>query len=87
MANTAQNNVIKVDTTAYTNSNPLKIAAIKYIGNTSGTAAITAGTSGSGASLWVESGTANQCNEVSINAADGIHVALTNGAQVYIYLK
>ena len=59
MANTRVNNVVYVDTTGYTLSGPCTIEAIKYIGNTSGTAIITAGTAGTGSRLWEESGASN----------------------------
>lgn len=88
MPNTRNGNVIYVDTTAYTLSGPVSIKAVKYIGNTSGTALITAGTSGSGNRLWQEAGANNQAvDEICIKCSDGFHVALTNGAQIYIYLE
>ncbi len=88
MANTRANNVIYVDTTGYTLDGPVWIEAIKYIGNTSGTALITTGTGGSGSRLWEEAGTNNQsADDVCIYASNGIHVAVTNSAKVYIYLK
>jgi len=88
MANTRTNNVIYVDTTGYTLEGPVSIESIKYIGNTSGTALITTGTGGSGSRLWEEAGTNNQAADaVCIFANDGIHVAVTNSAKVYIYLE
>ena len=87
MANTRVNNVIYVDTTGYTLAGPLTIESVKYIGASSGTALITAGTGGSGSRIWEEAGTNNQAaEEVCIRADDGIHVAVTNSAKVYIYL-
>lgn len=87
MANARSNNVIYVDTTGYTLSQNVKICSVKYIGNTSGTANITVGTSGSGASIWQESGASNQAAEEIEAVVDGFHVAITNSAKVYIYLE
>jgi len=88
VANGKTYNVIFVDTTGYTHSGPVKIEAVKYIGNTSGTAVISAGTGGSGQVLWKEAGANNiATEEVCINCADGFHVAVTNSAQAIIYLK
>lgn len=88
MANGKTYNVVFVDTTGYTHSGPAIIESVKYIGNTSGTASLTAGISGSGQVLWKESGASNQAaEEVCIVCADGFHVAVTNSAQVIIYLK
>lgn len=86
MANGRTGNVIYVDTTAYTLDQTVCIESVKYIGNTSGTAIITAGTSGSGQRIWEESGASNQAAEELEARVDGFHVALTNGAKVYIYL-
>lgn len=88
MANTRNGNVLYIDTTGYTLSGPVSIKSIKYAGNTSGTAVLTANTSGSGNRLWEEAGANNQAvDELCIKCADGIHVAITNGARVYIYLE
>lgn len=87
MANTRVANVIYVDTTGYTLDQTVVICSVKYIGNTSGTAVITAGTSGSGSKIWQEAGASNQPAEEIEAKADGFHVALTNGAAVYIYLE
>lgn len=88
MANAKTNQVIYVDTTGYTLDACCTIKAVKYIGNTSGTALITSGTSGSGGRLWEESGASNQAvEELEIRVTDGFHVAVTNSAKVYIYLE
>lgn len=87
MANTRAANVIYVDTTGYTLDQQVTICSVKYIGNTSGTALITVGTSGSGSRVWEESGATNQAAEEIEAKVDGFHVALTNGAKVYIYLE
>ena len=88
MSNAMTNNVIRVDTTGYTNTNRLRICGVKYIGNTSGTASIKADASSSGQILWEESGANNVWNpELEINAAGGIYVTLTNSAVIYIYLE
>lgn len=88
MANTRANNVIYIDTTGFISVGPLEIEAIKYIGSASGTAVITSGVSGSGNRLWEEAGTANIFNgDCCIKAKDGLHVAVTNGAKLYIYLE
>lgn len=86
MANARSANVIFVDTTAATYTGPLKICGIKYIGNTSGTLQIQSG-SVSGTVLWEARGTSDSFEEAEIYASDGIYVALTNGAKVYIYLE
>lgn len=87
MSNARSNNVIFVDTTGYTLNQHVKICSVKYIGNASGTAVITVGTSGSGASIWQESGSANQAADEIEAVVDGFHVAITNSAKVYIYLE
>lgn len=87
MANSVANNVVYIDTTGYTYNGPLEIRSIKYIGAASGTAVITQGTSGSGAKLWEEAGTANVFNgDVELAAKDGIHVAIAAGVKLYLYL-
>ncbi len=86
MANAQEGNVIFIDTTAATYSGAKYIEAIKYIGNTSGTATIQAGGS-SGVTLWQESGTANVFNQVCIHSPDGLYIVVTNSAKVYIYLR
>ena len=87
MANSRVGNVIYVDTTGYTLDQSCVIGKVKYIGNTSGTAAITDGTAGTGKPIWQESGTANQAAEEICAKVDGFHVAVTNSAKVYIYLE
>lgn len=87
MANSYSGNVIYVDTTGYTYSGHAKICAVKYIGHASGTAAITQGTSGSGAPVWQESGTSNQAVDAIEAVCDSFHVAVANSAKVYIYLE
>ena len=87
MANAAAGNVLFVDTTATTDSRTLKIRAVKYIGNASGTVVITAGTAGTGATIWQESGTNNLSVDEICARVDGFHVAITNGAKVIIYLE
>ena len=89
MANSQQDNVIFCDTTALTVSGPKRIAAVKYIGNASGTAAILSGvTAGSGGPIWQEAGTANlSVDPINVYAKEGFNVVLANGAKVYIYLE
>jgi hypothetical protein len=87
MANAKSNNVIYVDTTGYTFDQTVTICYVKYIGNTSGTAVITVGTSGSGNKIWEEAGATNLSSDEIEARVDGFHVALTNGAKVYIYLE
>lgn len=87
MANSYSGNVIYVDTTGYTYSGRVVIYGVKYIGNASGTAVITQGTSGSGAHVWQEHGTANLSVDPIEAVCDGFHVAVTNSAKVYIYLE
>ncbi len=86
MANTYAANVIFVDTTAATYSGPKYICAVKYIGNTSGTAAIQKNDV-SGKVLWEADGTADITEDIDIFSSGGIYVTVTNGAKVYIYLK
>ena len=85
MANHRQQNVIFVDTTADF-ADQQEIEAIKYVGNTSGTAIVKEQNT-SGVALWQEAGTANVFNQVCIRSPKGIRVEVTNGAKVYIYLK
>lgn len=87
MANASAKNVIFVDTNDTTLSRNLTICGIKYIGNTSGTATIK-DESSAGAVLWEESGSANVWNQdIEIKANKGVHIALTNSAKVYLYIK
>ena len=87
MANSRVGNVIYVDTTAYTLDQTCVIRAVKYIGNTSGTATITDGITGSGKPVWQDSGTANLPADEICAKVDGFYVTLTNSAKVYIYLE
>jgi len=87
MANARANNVIFVDTTAYTLDQTVKIRAVKYIGNTSGTVSISVGTAGTGTVIWQETGTNNLSVEEICARVDGFHVAITNGAKAIIYLE
>ena len=87
MANARTGNVIFVDTTGYTLDQTVIISNVKYIGNTSGTATITAGTSGSGQVIWKESGASNLRADEICAKVDGFHVAVANSAQVLIYLE
>lgn len=87
MANARTGNVIFVDTTAYTLDQSVTVRAVKYIGNTSGTASITATTSGTGTVIWQETGANNLSVDEICARVDGFHVALTNGAKVIIYLE
>lgn len=86
MANARNGNVIYVDTTGYTLDQTITIYSVKYLGNALGTAVLTVGTSGSGMIAWQEAGTANLLADEICARLDGIHVALTNGAKVLIYL-
>lgn len=86
MANHRQGTVIFVDTSAGFKE-ARRIKAIKYIGSSNGTATVTNGTGGSGNALWEESGTSNIFNQVCFNSKEGVHVAVTNGATVYLYLE
>lgn len=87
MANARTGNVIYVDTTAYTLDQTVTIRAVKYIGASSGTATITAGTAGTGQVIWKDAGTANLAADEICARVDGFHVALTNSAVVIIYLE
>lgn len=87
MANTRAANVIMVDTTGFTLDQTVIIGSVKYIGNTSGTAVITVGTSGSGSMVYENSGASTQPADEICAKVDGLHVAITNGAKVYIYLE
>lgn len=87
MGNSFTENVHYVDTNDTTLSGTKIVEAIKYIGNTSGTVVIKSGTSG-GDLLWQGSGATDFLDsELCIRAKEGLHVAITNGASVYIYLK
>lgn len=87
MANSFTENVHFVDTDDTTLSGIKLVESIKYIGNTNGTVVIKSGTS-SGAQLWQGSGASDFLDsELCIRAKEGLHIAITNGAKVYIYLK
>jgi hypothetical protein len=87
MANASAGNVRYVDTDGTTFSGPMRICGIKYIGNTSGTAIIRTGlTAGAGARMWEGEGATDFFEDAEIVANDGINIALTNGAVLYIYL-
>jgi hypothetical protein len=86
MANSAAQNVIQCDTNDTTYAQALKIRSIRYIGNTNGTVTIKFENS-SGVLAYVESGATNTCSsDLCIEAPKGVHVAITNGAKVYLYL-
>lgn len=87
MANGRTGSVIFVDTTGYYLDQTVCIEGVKYIGNTSGTAVISAGITGLGQTIWKESGANNQTLDEIECRVDGFYVTLTNGAQVIIYLE
>ncbi len=86
MSNVRKGNVIKVDTSA-TFAENLTVVAIKYMGNTSGTATIKLPDS-SGVQVWEADGTSDlwEANHF-IRAPKGLAVAVTNGAVIYLYCK
>lgn len=85
MANHRQANVIYVDTTA-TFADVRRVDYVRYVGAASGTAEIRE-ENGSGQLLWQESGTANvPASELMLRSGKGLHVVVTNGAIVYLYL-
>jgi hypothetical protein len=87
MANHREGNVIYVDTDAAF-ADVRNVCAIKYIGNTSGTANLKGDASSSGALLWEEEGTANVFDaDIEIRCDTGVYVTVTNGAVVYLYVK
>lgn len=86
MANSYSANVIFVDTTDASYSGPKYICAVKYLGNTSGTATIKKKDT-NGKVLWEADGTADFVDEVEIASPQGIFVQVTNSAKVYIYLR
>jgi uridylate kinase len=86
MSNTRAGSVIRVDTNAGFDTKFVK--SIKYIGNASGTAIVSAGQVTGGNKLWEESGTSNVMNsDLDIYDGSGIFVTLTNGAIIYIYTE
>ena len=87
MANARTGNTIYVDTTAYTFADTVKIRAVKYLGNASGTAAISVGTGASGTVIWQDGGTNNLPVDEICARTDGFYVTLTNSAKVIIYLE
>lgn len=87
MANARTGNVIFVDTSGYYLDQSVCIGSVKYIGNPSGTAVISAGITGSGQTIWKESGANNLAADEIECRVDGFYVTLTNGAQVIIYLE
>jgi hypothetical protein len=86
MANHREGNVIFVDTdAAFTDVR--SICGVKYIGNTNGTATIKGSGASGGDVVWQEAGTANIYDQVELRDSEGVYVAVTNGAKVYLYLK
>lgn len=83
MANTKESTVIFVDTTSTVLKGPIRVEAIKYIGNASGTATIVSGS----AKMWEARGTADVTDKVGFFAPNDLTVSVTNGATVYIYIK
>lgn len=85
MANATSGNVIYVDTTAAFTQVGI-ICAVKYIGASSGTAAITSTTGA--VVLWQDGGTNNLPAEtVEIKVDSGFTVTVTNSAKLIIYLE
>ena len=87
MANAKEGNVWYIDTDNTVIPGPVQIESIKYIGNTSGTANIKS-ENDSGSIMWEEEGTANIFDAgLCIRTNKDVHVNVTNGAVVYIYLE
>lgn len=82
MANHRQANVIYVDTD--TDIEWKRIDAIKYVGAASGTALVKSESS-SGDNLWEHNGDVLAFEDVRLRDGKGFHVAVTNGAAVYLY--
>ena len=88
MANGRAGNVYYVDTSGAldTNLSKMSICAIKYIGNTSGTASIKADSS-SGVIVWQESGANNLSADYVEMRIDNPYVTVANGAVLIIYTE
>lgn len=88
MANGRAGNVYYVDTSGALDSNATKITicAVKYIGNTSGSASIKADSS-SGVIVWQESGANNLSADFVEMRIDNPYVTVANGAVVLIYTE
>lgn len=85
MANYRRGNVVFVDTTDSVLADVRNVKAVKYIGNTSGTANIKCASTGS--VLWQADGANDIFEEVCIRNSSGIEVEVTNGATVFVYMK
>lgn len=88
MANTRNNQSIFVDTNDTTLSGDVfYICGIRYLGASSGTCVIKSGSS-SGEIIFDAEGASNDYVDLGgLRIKDNIHVALTNSAEVIIYLK
>lgn len=84
MANTAGGNVHHVDTNDTTLAGVRVIKSIMYVGNASGTAVIKQGTSSGNVLYKCKGATDIPSGTLDIRATSGIHIALTNGAEVII---
>jgi len=85
MANYRRGNVVFVDTTDSNFADIRNVKAVKYIGNTNGTANIKCLSTGS--VLWQADGTTDLFEDVCIRNSKGIEVEVTNGATVFVYIK
>ncbi len=86
MANSYSSNVARFTSSATLVGN-FKIAAIKYVGATSGSAGIYE-TSSSGSQVWEQAGSSNfEDQGLNIICNAGFNVQITNSAVVYVYLK
>lgn len=85
MANYRRGNVIFVDTTDSVFTDVRNVKAIKYIGETGGSANIKCADTGS--ILWQADGTSDIFEEVCIRNSSGIEVEVASSATVFVYVK
>jgi hypothetical protein len=89
MANSRRHNVVRLDTTGVVPGPAGTITAIRYIGDTGGSAQLRGGASDSQI-LWEASGDVETHDDLWIRAAttnDNMHITVAGGAVVYLYLK
>lgn len=86
MANSFSGNVIFVDTSA---SFPYakNIESVKYVGAASSSATIKGNADSSGPTLWTDNSSSTTTYETCIRDCQGVYVAITGTAAVYIHLK
>lgn len=88
MANSVNANVYFIDTDNTVLPGPIRIVGIKYIGASTSSASLKAGTT-SGSELWRETSSSNVFDEVHIEVQEqaGVHVDITGTAAIFVYVE